>query len=189
MKANAKAILKNTASTSIKPRKSGPVPSPGSKSAAVRKKGASSLSAKSAPASLRLSTPTGAARNGSSPRGRRTGPKEKPTSVGLGDRLELDRSNWPRVDRMTDADIARAIARDPDTFTVDDWTNAELLMPVKKQSIHLRIDPDVLDYFRATGRGYLTRMNAVLRAYAQAKRPKTNPARLSPPLRPQRKNR
>ena len=185
MKANAKPILKNTVSTSIKPRKSEPVRSSGSKSAAVRKKGASSLSIKPAPAS----TPTGAARNGSSPRGRRTAPKEKPTSVGLGERLELDRSDWPRVDRMTDADIGRAIAKDPDTFTVDDWTNAELLMPVKKQSIHLRIDPDVLDYFRATGRGYLTRMNAVLRAYAQAKRPKTNPARLSPPLRSQRKNR
>jgi uncharacterized protein (DUF4415 family) len=86
----------------------------------------------------------------------------------LGEHLELDRSNWPRVDAMTDADIARAIAKDPDTFTVDDWTDAELVMPVKKRSIHLRIDPDVLDYFRGTGRGYLTRMNGVLRAYAKA---------------------
>lgn len=69
---------------------------------------------------------------------------------------------------MTDADIARAVDKDPDTFTVDDWTDAELVMPVKKRSIHLRIDPDVLDYFRGTGRGYLTRMNGVLRAYAKA---------------------
>jgi hypothetical protein len=43
---------------------------------------------------------------------------------------------------MTDADITRAIDKDPDTL--DDWTDAELVMPVKKRSIHLRIDPDVL---------------------------------------------
>ncbi|SRR5260370_42706761 len=168
MKANAKATSKNTESTSTRPRKSGQARYSGTKSGAGQKRGASSLSAKLAPASSRLSTPTGAARNGLSPRGRRTGPKEKPISVGLGEHLELDRSNWPRVDAMTDADIARAIAKDPDTFTVDDWTDAELVMPVKKRSIHLRIDPDVLDYFRGTGRGYLTRMNGVLRAYAKA---------------------
>jgi uncharacterized protein (DUF4415 family) len=168
MKANAKATSKSMASTSTRPKKSGPARYSAPKSAGSRKRGASSLSGKSAPASSRSSTPTGAARNGSSPRGRRTGPKEKPISVGLGERLGLDRSDWPRVDAMTDADIARAVARDPDTFTVDDWTDAELVMPVKKRSIHLRIDPDVLDYFRRTGRGYLTRMNGVLRAYAKA---------------------
>ena len=69
---------------------------------------------------------------------------------------------------MTEADIAQAIAGDPDTFTVDDWTKAELVLPVRKTSVHLRIDPDVLAYFRGTGRGYLTRMNGVLRAYAKA---------------------
>jgi uncharacterized protein (DUF4415 family) len=168
MKANVKATSKNTESTSTRPRKSGPARYSGTKSGAGQKRGASLLSAKSTPASSRLSTPTGAARNGSSPRGRRTGPKEKPISVGLGEHLEIDRSNWARVDAMTDADIERAIVKDPDTFTADDWTDAELVMPVKKRSIHLRIDPDVLDYFRGTGRGYLTRMNGVLRAYAQA---------------------
>jgi uncharacterized protein (DUF4415 family) len=74
---------------------------------------------------------------------------------------------------MTERDIAGAIASDPDTFTVDDWTNAELVPPVKKHSIHLRVDPDVLEYFRSTGRGYLTRMNGVLRAYAEAKQRQT----------------
>jgi uncharacterized protein (DUF4415 family) len=170
MRANAKATSKNTESTSTKPRKSGQARYFGTKSDTGQKRDASSLSEKPAPASSRLSTPTGAARNGSSPRGRRTGPKEKPISVGLGEHLELDRSNWPRVDAMTDADIDRAIANDPDTFTMDDWTDAELVMPVKKRSIHLRIDPDVLDYFRGTGRGYLTRMNAVLRAYAHRRK-------------------
>jgi len=32
-----------------------------------------------------------------------------------------------------------------------------------KTSVHLRVDTDVLDWFKAQGRGHLTRMNAVLR--------------------------
>jgi uncharacterized protein (DUF4415 family) len=56
---------------------------------------------------------------------------------------------------------------------VDAMTDAELVMPVKKGSIRLRIDSDVLDYFQGTGPGYLTRMNAVLRAYAKAHQQKT----------------
>lgn len=43
-------------------------------------------------------------------------------------------------------------------------------MPQRKESIHLRIDPDVLTWFRQKGDGYLTRMNAVLRAYMDAHR-------------------
>lgn len=57
--------------------------------------------------------------NGSSRPGRRAGAKEKPTSIGLGESLELDRSDWPRVDAMMDPDISRAIAQDPDRFTMD----------------------------------------------------------------------
>lgn len=37
-----------------------------------------------------------------------------------------------------------------------------------KTSISLRVDADVLDWFRAQGRGYQTRINAVLRAYKDA---------------------
>ena len=52
----------------------------------------------------------------------------------------------------------------PDEF----WENARPYIPVEKASIHLRIDSDVLDWFRAQGKGHLTRMNAVLRSYYQA---------------------
>lgn len=53
-----------------------------------------------------------------------------------------------------------------------DWARAELVIPEPKQMISLRLDADVLDFFRAQGKGYQTRINAVLRAYmeAQAKR-------------------
>ncbi len=52
------------------------------------------------------------------------------------------------------------------------WDRAKLIpaLAPKKASVHLRVDSDVLDWFRRQGRGHLTRMNAVLRAYFDAKR-------------------
>jgi uncharacterized protein (DUF4415 family) len=41
-------------------------------------------------------------------------------------------------------------------------------MPSGKTSVHLRLDSDVVDWFKARGKGHLTRMNAVLRAYVDA---------------------
>ncbi|GEM_PF-829657 len=55
------------------------------------------------------------------------------------------------------------------------WADAELVMPENKKSVHLRVDPDVLEWFKAQGKGHLTRMNAVLRSYYEAHK-KTGPA-------------
>jgi uncharacterized protein (DUF4415 family) len=52
----------------------------------------------------------------------------------------------------------------------DFWRNARVVMPPGKKSVHLRVDADVLAWFKAQGRGHLTRMNAVLRAYMEAHR-------------------
>jgi len=52
----------------------------------------------------------------------------------------------------------------------DFWRKATLRMPQKKESITLRLDRDVVMWFRSLGRGYQTRINAVLRSYAQAAR-------------------
>ncbi len=46
-----------------------------------------------------------------------------------------------------------------------DWVTTELPMPRRKAHASLRIDADVLDWFRAQGRGYQTKINAVLRSY------------------------
>ena len=48
------------------------------------------------------------------------------------------------------------------------WKHAKLRLPQGKTSVHLRVDSDVVDWFRARGKGHLTRMNAVLRAYVEA---------------------
>ncbi len=52
----------------------------------------------------------------------------------------------------------------------EDWTREPLPMPENKQAISLRVDRDVLDYFKSTGKGYQTRMNAVLRAWMEAQK-------------------
>jgi uncharacterized protein (DUF4415 family) len=50
------------------------------------------------------------------------------------------------------------------------WRNARIVAPPRKASVHLRVDQDVLAWFKAQGPGHLTRMNAVLRAYMEAHR-------------------
>jgi uncharacterized protein (DUF4415 family) len=51
----------------------------------------------------------------------------------------------------------------------DFWRNARVVMPAPgKASVHLRIDADVLEWFRGQGRGHLSRMNAVLRSFMEA---------------------
>jgi uncharacterized protein (DUF4415 family) len=80
------------------------------------------------------------------------------------------KTDWKRFDALTDADISRAAAADPDTRLVDaEWfKRARLVMPQAKEMVSLRLDQEVLDWFRKTGRGYQTRINAVLRAFVEA---------------------
>jgi uncharacterized protein (DUF4415 family) len=79
-------------------------------------------------------------------------------------------TDWKRVGAMTDTDIRRAVSDDPDTFMPDaEWMkNARVVMPQSKEMVTLRLDPDVLAWFRRSGRGYQTRINAVLRAFVEA---------------------
>ena len=51
----------------------------------------------------------------------------------------------------------------------DFWANAELRLPKSKKGVYLRIDQDILDRLKAEGPGYQTRINAILRAYLDAK--------------------
>lgn len=50
------------------------------------------------------------------------------------------------------------------------WKKARVVVPQGKTSVHLRLDNDVVEWFKASGKGHLTRMNAVLRAYVEAQR-------------------
>src|SRR3954449_3122880 len=84
-------------------------------------------------------------------------------------RAMKDETDYARLDAMTDEDIARAVASDPDAPPLDiDWSKARIVISPGKDVVTLRVDHDVLEFFRQQGRGYQTRMNAVLRAYYDA---------------------
>ena len=48
------------------------------------------------------------------------------------------------------------------------WKSARVVVPQGKTSVHLRLDSDIVEWFKAQGKGHLTRMNAVLRSYVDA---------------------
>ena len=77
-----------------------------------------------------------------------------------------------RFREMSDEEIERRAAADPDAGVVPPgfWDNAKVRLPETKQQITLRLDPEVIRYFKRTGKGYQSRMGAVLRSYVEAKR-------------------
>ena len=81
-------------------------------------------------------------------------------------------TDWQRIDRMTEEELAAVIASDPDDPANDPafWERARLMHPRPKRRVTVSLDADVLDWFRALGKGYQGRMNAVLRSYIEARR-------------------
>jgi uncharacterized protein (DUF4415 family) len=78
-------------------------------------------------------------------------------------------TDWERLDAMTDADIGLS---DSPEITPEMFARAvvrEGLKPrPRKEQLTLRIDSDVLVWFKARGRGYQTQINALLRAFMEA---------------------
>ncbi len=75
------------------------------------------------------------------------------------------KSDLPRIDAMSDKDIDYSDAPETDA---DFWQGAAVNSPAVKQQVTLRIDPDIVDFFKSSGQGYQTRINAVLRSYVKA---------------------
>lgn len=90
----------------------------------------------------------------------------KATSLNVKNSKKPSRTDWKRIDAMRDEDIDFSDAPElgPDFFK-----NA-IIWPGPKKQITLRVDPDVLKFFRKHGRGYQTTMNAVLRKYMEARK-------------------
>ena len=84
--------------------------------------------------------------------------------VARGDHL----NDWARANAMTYDEIEAAIASDPDEAGMEvDWTTVTAGLPQPKRVLNMRVDHDVMDYFRKQGKGYQTKINAVLRAYVE----------------------
>ena len=75
------------------------------------------------------------------------------------------KTDWEHLQNMTDADIDTT---DIPPLSDDFFKNAEVRLPQSKVPITIRLDPDVLTWFRSHGRGYQTLINAVLRTYVEA---------------------
>jgi uncharacterized protein (DUF4415 family) len=82
------------------------------------------------------------------------------------------KTDWAKLRKLTDAEIDASIANDPDWSDDWHWSDAVLVIPPKKKAISIRVDEDVLDYFKHEGAGYQRRMNAVLRSFVQQKKSK-----------------
>ncbi len=79
------------------------------------------------------------------------------------------RSDWKAAEAMSQAEVER-LADEDDGPLPEGWeSTVEIGVPEPRQSIHIRVDASVLRWFRSHGPGYQTRMNAVLRAFVQAR--------------------
>jgi uncharacterized protein (DUF4415 family) len=88
-------------------------------------------------------------------------------------REELERlpnqTDWARLDAMTEEEIEANARADPEwEGLLDiDWSDAVRLVPRRKEAISIRLDQDVLTFFKGLGAGYQTRINAVLRHFME----------------------
>lgn len=85
------------------------------------------------------------------------------------------KSDLERIRKMTDADIELAARNDQDAppMSEQELARARLMsledfLPSRKEKVCLRLDREVLDWFRKNGGGYQTKINAALRAYIAA---------------------
>jgi uncharacterized protein (DUF4415 family) len=78
-------------------------------------------------------------------------------------------TDWARVDAMTEEELEASIDWEEEgQFDLSKAFAGLPPMPKPKKQLTVRFDGDVIDWFKSQGRGYQTRMNAVLRAYVQA---------------------
>ena len=79
-------------------------------------------------------------------------------------------ADWERLRNRTDEEIREGILADPDAGPLTDeafWKDAKLVWPKSKEVITIRLDADLLEWFRREA-GYQTKINAILRAYMKA---------------------
>jgi uncharacterized protein (DUF4415 family) len=77
-------------------------------------------------------------------------------------------TDWARLRQASSGSIRIGLAADPDARPTDIqfWKTAKVVMPTPKEIVTMRLDADLLRWFRRE-RGYQTRINAILRAYMQ----------------------
>ena len=81
-----------------------------------------------------------------------------------------DRTDWRKANAVTGRKLEASIRADADEIRGEpDWTQAVMGVPAPKDHINIRIDHDVLEWFKANGKGYQTLMNNVLSAFVKSR--------------------
>lgn len=83
------------------------------------------------------------------------------------------RTDWARIDSQSHKEIKKAVDTDRDAAPIvsPEWMRqARILEPRAKAAVSIRLDEDVIEWFKRRGTGYQTRINAVLRAYVETQR-------------------
>jgi len=107
------------------------------------------------------------------PEKQRRGSRKPTTRRSTRSKSRTNETDWKRLASLTDASIRRAVHTDPDAAPILDaawFRNAIVQLPEPKVAVSIRLDRDVMDWFRSQGQGYQTRINAVLRSYVKAHR-------------------
>jgi uncharacterized protein (DUF4415 family) len=73
---------------------------------------------------------------------------------------------WGRLSKMKDAEIDTS---DIPRLDKDFFARAEIQLPKNKKMVSIRLDEEVLDWFKQQGRGYQTKINEILKMYMRAK--------------------
>lgn len=75
------------------------------------------------------------------------------------------RADLARLRRMTDVEIDATSPPELRNLPENFWQGARVVTPVTKEAISIRLDSDVVAFFRESGPRYQSRINAVLRSY------------------------
>ncbi len=87
-----------------------------------------------------------------------------------------DRTDWRKASAVTGKKLEVSIRADVEDIRGEpDWTQAVMGVPAPKDHINIRVDHDVLEWFKASGRGYQTLMNNVLRAFVKSRQSQLSP--------------
>jgi uncharacterized protein (DUF4415 family) len=79
------------------------------------------------------------------------------------------RSDWQAAERLSHTEVERFADADDGPLPLDWEATVEIGVPEPATPVHIRLDSQVLRWFKANGPGYQTRINAVLRAFVQAR--------------------
>jgi uncharacterized protein (DUF4415 family) len=80
-------------------------------------------------------------------------------------------TDFARLDAMTEEELEASIDHDEEGEI--DWSTVQIGIPGPKRQLTVRFDQDIIEWFKAQGAGYQTRMNAVLRSFVEAQKKQT----------------